>query len=102
MSKSHEYLLRLDEEFAASPEGYGCQLRLDFAQILWRRLNELGWTTAQFAEKVGWDEEFAQCVLHATEDCGVDMIGATLHTLEVRARLLTEDLDGDSRNRRRG
>ncbi|UCE60656.1 MAG: helix-turn-helix transcriptional regulator [Phycisphaerales bacterium] len=87
MSKALEHLQQLDEEFERSAEGYGFQLRLDFAEILWRTLNQLGWTQTQFAERSGWSDSFVSNLVHANQNCELDTIGKALHTLGVKAQL---------------
>ncbi len=87
MSKALEYLQQLDEEFEASAEGYGFQLRLDFAEILWRTLKQRGWSQTQFAEMSGWSDSFVSNLVHANQNCELDTIGKAFHTLGVKAQL---------------
>jgi len=87
MSKALEYLQQLDEEFEASAEGVGFQLRLDFAEILWRSLNQLGWSQAQFAKKTGWPDSFVSNLVHANQNCELDTLGKAFYTLGVKVKL---------------
>lgn len=92
MTKELEELLRMGEDFDSSPEGYGYQLRLDFAEILWRSLRKFGWTQSRFAKEAGWSDSFVSNLIHASQNCELDTVGKALHTLGLRARLqITSD-----------
>lgn len=99
MSKALEYLQRLDEEFQASAEGYGSQLRLDFAEILWRALKRLGWSQTEFAERSGWPDSFVSNLVHGNQNCELDTLGKAFHTLgvTVQLRLVQESCFGQFR-----
>jgi len=83
-----EFLEQLDADFSDSPQGYGHQLRLDFAQILWRRMNELGWTQSRLSDESGFTPAFVSNIVHGNQNCTLDTVGKALYALGIRAQLL--------------
>jgi len=83
-----EVLEQLDAAFSDSPEGYGHQLRLDFAEILWRRMNELGWNQTRLADESGFTPAFVSNIVHGNQNCTLDTIGKALYALDICARLV--------------
>lgn len=91
MSKALEHLQKLDKEFEASAEGHAHRLRLDLAEILWRRLNELDWTQKRFAEEMRCSPQFANELVHANTNWRTETFGRVVVALGLDLELVVRE-----------
>ena len=87
MSKVLDELTNFLEEFDESPQGYGTQLRLDFAEIIWSSLVQKKWSQRRLSEQSGLADSVISNLVHGNKNCTLDTIGRVLHALGTRAKL---------------
>lgn len=87
MSKVLDELTKFLEEFDESPQGYGTQLRLDFAEIIWSSLVRKKWSQRRLSEQSGLADSVISNLVHGNKNCTLDTIGRILHALGTRATL---------------
>lgn len=75
-------------QFESTPEAVGYELRLDLADIVLRRLRELGWTQAQLADAAHMQSPFVTRIVHSAQNCTFDVAGRLLHALGAKAKLV--------------
>ena len=80
-------LLDILNEFKNTPESRGIDLRLDFADIILKQLDEKGWTQKQLAEKIGKKESFISRIIHAESNCTFETVGCILFALDIKVEL---------------
>lgn len=87
MSKVLDQLEKFLEEFDESPQGYGTQLRLDFAEIIWCSLVRKKWSQRRLSERSGFADSVISNLVHGNKNCTLDTVGRVLHALGTRAKL---------------
>ena len=93
MAKDIHNLLKGLKEFEKSQHGAGMDLRLDFAEIVLRRLRELNWNQKQLADAVEMKEPQLTKLIHSDSNCTVDTIGRLLNALGIRTSLVRQIAD---------
>jgi len=86
MANIHD-LHKVLEHFELQPESAGYDLRLSFAELLLRRLDELGWSQKQLAEASGMKAPQLSRIIHSDQNCTFDVAGRLLFALGLRARI---------------
>lgn len=84
-------LLKRLREFENSPEGYGYELRLQLATVIFRQLDKKGWTQKRLAEESGMKESFLSRVLHAESNCTLDVMGRLFFALGIKPQLIDRE-----------
>jgi len=87
MSKVLDRLTRFFDDFDESPEGYGTQLRLDFAEIIWRSLARNKWSQRRLSRESGLADSVVSNLIHGNKNCTLDTVGKVLYTLGTKATL---------------
>ena len=87
MSKVLDRLTKAFDDFDKSPEGYGTQLRLDFAEIIWRSLERNNWSQRRLSREVGLADSVVSNLIHGNKNCTLDTVGKVLYSLGTRATL---------------
>lgn len=75
-------------DFERTPESRGYELRLDLADLVISHLRRKGWTQKKLAEKANMKESFITRIVHAEQNCTLDVIGRLLFALDIRANLV--------------
>ncbi len=88
MSKALEHLEKLDKDFEASAEGRAHRLRLDVAQILWFRLNELDWTVERLAEESRCGVAYARKLVFGDANWTTETFGCVVKALGLDLELV--------------
>lgn len=88
MSKSLQELNQIFAEFDESPAGYGAELRLDLAEIIWRGLARNKWTQRKLAQQSGLADAVISNLVHGNKNCTLDTVGVVLHALGAKAKLV--------------
>jgi transcriptional regulator with XRE-family HTH domain len=78
-------LLKALDEFEATPESRGYDLRLSLSTLVAKRLKAKGWTQKQLADATGMKESFITRIVHADSNCTFDVAGRILFALGVAA-----------------
>jgi len=86
MTKAKD-LLRILDEFEATPESVGIDLRLDLADLIIAQLDRKRWTQKRLAQRCGMKESFVSRIIHAESNCTFDVAGRLLHALGVKPKL---------------
>jgi transcriptional regulator with XRE-family HTH domain len=87
MKEIFRELLNDIEDFDQTPEGYGYNLRLDLADIIYRHLAKMGWTQKKLAEAAGMKSPLLTRILHSTSNCTFETAGRVLFALKAPATL---------------
>lgn len=90
-SKSIESLLASLTEYEATPDSRGLELRLNLAEIVIRRLRELGWTQQKLASVVSMSQSYLSGILHSNHNCTLSTAGRLFFALGVHARIEVSD-----------
>jgi len=77
--------------FEQTPEATGLDLRLDFAEIVLRRLNGKPWTHYGLATACGISRARLSRIINSACDCTLDEVGRVLHVLGIKAKLTVLD-----------
>ena len=89
-------LLEALSELENSPANQGIEIRLSLADIVLRRLRELGMTQAELARKAGMKESFVNRIVHANSNCTFEVAGRLLFAVGVKAELVPESAKGQA------
>ncbi|MEM9751765.1 MAG: helix-turn-helix domain-containing protein [Planctomycetota bacterium] len=81
-------LIDILTEFDDSPAARGFDLRLSFADLVLKRLEELGWNQADLARASGMKSAFISRLVNADQNCTLDTVGRVLHALDMRADIV--------------
>ena len=88
MKALHARLMARLDAYNATPEGRSHTLREDLSLLIIRRLEELGWTQKQLAQKCGKNESFISRIIHTDTNATFEVAAAILHALDIQPRLV--------------
>ncbi|MCW5766709.1 MAG: helix-turn-helix transcriptional regulator [Phycisphaeraceae bacterium] len=83
----HRGILHLVQDADAQPDAAGIDLRLDLAHAIVRRLDALGWSQNELAQRCGLKPSFISRLIHSDSNCSFSTAARVLSALGVRPRL---------------
>lgn len=86
---------KLLKDAKASPTYWAERLMLDFTSQLWARLQHLGWTQKDLADKVGKKPPYVSRVLNGSHNATVETLVTLAHAAGLEVKVSLESLEID-------